>query len=56
MDRRCRLKAAFLKQGHQVVKSIIQITPLREVDVLRTLKRMREKGLIDLKDPVVAPA
>ena len=36
------------------VKSIIQITPLREVDVLRTLKRMREKGLIDLKDPVVA--
>src|SRR5262245_14425871 len=32
------------------VKSIIQITPLREVDVLRTLKRMREKGFIDLKD------
>jgi hypothetical protein len=38
------------------VKSIIQITPLREVDVLRTLKRMREKGLIDLKDPVAATA
>lgn len=37
------------------VKSIIQITPLREVDVLRTLKRMREKGLIELKDPVAAP-
>jgi hypothetical protein len=36
------------------IKSIIQITPLREVDVLRTLKRMREKGLIDLKDPVAA--
>ncbi len=36
------------------VKSIIQITPLREVDVLRTLKRMREKGLIELKDPVAA--
>ena len=36
------------------VKSIIQITPIREVDVLRTLKRMREKGLIDLKDPVAA--
>jgi hypothetical protein len=32
------------------VKSIIQITPLREVDVLRTLKRMREKGFIELKD------
>jgi hypothetical protein len=38
------------------VKSIIQITPLREVDVLRTLKRMREKGLIDLKDHVAASA
>ncbi len=38
------------------VKSIIQITPLREVDVLRTLKRMREKGLIDLHDPVAASA
>jgi hypothetical protein len=38
------------------VKSIIQITPLREVDVLRTLKRMREKGLIDLKDPMAASA
>jgi hypothetical protein len=37
--------------GSWDVKSIIQITPLREVDVLRTLKRMREKGLIDLKDP-----
>jgi hypothetical protein len=34
------------------VKSIIQITPLREVDVLRTLKKMREKGVIDLRDPV----
>jgi hypothetical protein len=38
------------------VKSIIQITPLREVDVLRTLKRMREKGLIELRDPVAASA
>jgi len=33
------------------VKSIIQITPLREVDVLRTLTRMREKGIIELHDP-----
>jgi hypothetical protein len=40
--------------GSWDVKSIIQITPLREVDVLRTLKRMREKGLIDLKDPSAA--
>jgi hypothetical protein len=38
------------------VKSIIQITPIREVDVLRTLKRMREKGLIELKDPIEASA
>jgi hypothetical protein len=38
------------------VKSIIQITPLREVDVLRTLKKMREKGLIELKDPVAVSA
>ncbi len=38
------------------VKSISQITPLRAVDVLRTLKRMREKGLIDLKDPMAASA
>jgi hypothetical protein len=38
------------------IKSIIQITPLREVDVLRTLKRMREKGLIELSDPVAASA
>ena len=33
------------------VKSIIQITPLREVDVLRTLTRMRDKGVIELHDP-----
>jgi hypothetical protein len=38
------------------VKSIIQITPLREVDALRALKRMREKGLIELRDPVAASA
>jgi hypothetical protein len=37
--------------GSWDVKSIIQITPLREVDVLRTLKRMREKGFIELHDP-----
>lgn len=33
------------------VKSIIQISPLREVEALRTLKRMREEGIIDLRDP-----
>ncbi len=33
------------------IKSIIQIAPLRESDALRTLKRLRENGLIELKDP-----
>jgi len=33
------------------VKSIIQVSPMREVDVVRTLKRMREKGFIELRDP-----
>lgn len=37
--------------GSWDVKSIIQITPLREVDTLRALKRMREKGIIELRDP-----
>lgn len=31
------------------VKSIIQVAPLREVQALRTLKRMRETGMIQLK-------
>jgi hypothetical protein len=33
------------------VRSIIQVTPLREVEALRTLKRMREQGIIELHDP-----
>ena len=33
------------------IKSIIQIAPLRESDALRTLKRLRENGLIELKAP-----
>ena len=33
------------------VKSIVQIAPLRETDTLRTLKRMREAGVIELNDP-----
>ncbi len=33
------------------VQSIIQISPVREVEALKTLKRLREKGYIDLKDP-----
>jgi hypothetical protein len=37
--------------GSWDIKSIIQLAPLREVDALRTLKRMRELGMIDLHDP-----
>jgi hypothetical protein len=37
--------------GSWDLKSIVQIAPLREADALRTLKRMREKGMIELKDP-----
>ena len=33
------------------VKSIIQVAPLREVAAVRTLKRMREEGMIELRDP-----
>jgi hypothetical protein len=33
------------------LKSIVQIAPLREADCLRTLKRLREAGIIDLQDP-----
>ncbi len=33
------------------VKSIVQLAPLREADTLRTLKRLREAGVIDLRDP-----
>ncbi len=33
------------------VKSIVQLAPLREADTLRTLKRLREEGVIDLRDP-----
>src|SRR6185436_19230489 len=32
------------------LKSIIQVSPLREVDALRAMKRMREKGFIELRD------
>lgn len=33
------------------VRSIIQITPIREVEALRTLARMREKGYLEFRDP-----
>ena len=36
--------------GSWDVKSIIQITPIREVDALRTLKKLRDRGLIELRD------
>jgi hypothetical protein len=34
--------------GSWDLKSIISISPLREVDALRALKKLREKGIIDL--------
>lgn len=37
--------------GSWDVRSIIRIAPLRETDALRTLKRLRENGIIELKDP-----
>jgi hypothetical protein len=37
--------------GSWDVKSIIQVAPLREVEALRTLKRMREMGMIELHAP-----
>jgi hypothetical protein len=40
-----------IDNGTWDVRSIIQITPLREADVLRTLKKMRETGVIELRDP-----
>ena len=33
------------------IRSIIQIAPIREVEALRTLKKLRERGILDLKDP-----
>jgi hypothetical protein len=33
------------------VKSIIQVAPFREVDALRTLKRLRAAGMVELRDP-----
>ncbi len=36
------------------IRSIISIAPLREVETLLTLKRLREKGVIELRDPVEA--
>ncbi len=36
--------------GSWDIKSIVQIAPLRETDTLRTLKRMREAGIVELID------
>ncbi len=33
------------------VRSIIQIAPIRDVEALRILKKMRENGVIELRDP-----
>ncbi len=37
--------------GSWNIKSIIQVSPMREVDALRTLTRMRECGMIELRKP-----
>jgi hypothetical protein len=33
------------------IQSIMTISPLREVDALRALKKLREKGIIELVEP-----
>ena len=37
--------------GSWDLRSIVSISPLREVDALRALKRLRERGVIDLVEP-----
>ena len=37
--------------GSWDVRSIVQITPIREVDALRTLKRLKERNVIELRNP-----
>ena len=36
------------KDGSWDLRSIISISPLREVDALRAFKKLRERGIIDL--------
>ena len=36
--------------GSWDLRSIISISPLREVDALRAFKKLRERGIIDLVD------
>jgi hypothetical protein len=38
--------------GSWDVRSIVQVAPIREVEALRTLKRLRELAMIELSDPV----
>lgn len=37
--------------GYWDLKSIVSISPLREVDALRVFKRLKERGIISLKEP-----
>ena len=32
------------------IESIVSVSPLREVDVLLTLKRLRERGILELQN------
>lgn len=36
--------------GKWDVRSVVQIAPIREVEALRTLKRLRERGIVDLRE------
>lgn len=37
--------------GSWDLKSIVSISPLREVDALRVLKRLKERGILEFKEP-----
>jgi len=47
-----------LLDGHADIRTILWLAPLREVDVLRSLRQMQDRGLIEIRDPrpVARPA
>lgn len=42
--------------GKSDIKSLLWLAPLREVDVMKGLTRLHERGLIELRDPPATPA
>ena len=40
-----------LLDGRADVRTILWLAPLREVDVLRALRQLRDRGLIEIRDP-----